>query len=105
MSTVSSELEYGGWRAKERLIMDYIVGLGSGTDDYLTGGESGFKNKICKKVSDTAPQDDTADDMPRQLGDICMHYNTSGVLQGVYVATVGDLSSTCTWSSIFYVGG
>ncbi len=65
----------------------------------------GWKNpRICVKVSNTAPTDDTEADIPAALGDICLHYNAAGVLQDAYFASSGNLESggsgTCNWIQI-----
>jgi hypothetical protein len=70
--------------------------LGSGR----TAGKSPTGNtlpKLCVKVSATAPQDNTADDFPNALGDICLHFDAAGAIQGIYIAKSGNLSSTCDW--------
>lgn len=76
------------WRDALAKIIDLMEVSGS-----KTAQKRGIKDmtslhkKICAKVSATAPTTDDTDDRPNALGDICVHYNTSGVLQNVYVCT------------------
>lgn len=75
--------------------------LQSGTVPDGANQTGGWKRpNFCVKVSDTAPEDDTAADFPNKLYDMCVHYNAAGAYQGIYMATDGNLTSTCTWTQI-----
>jgi len=56
--------------------------------------------RVCKMVDNTAPADNTAADFPDQLGDFALDYDSSGDIEDVYVATAGDLDTTCTWIEV-----
>lgn len=56
---------------------------------------------ILSKTSATAPTTDTTNDNPTGIGDICVHFNTSGVVQGVYACTSYTNTTTFTWTKIW----
>jgi hypothetical protein len=95
--SVGSNLEYGNSQRLWSEFMEVLQGLV--TDASATQAESP-RNKICCKVSDTAPQDDTEADIANAIGDFCVHYTAAGVLTAVYVCTGGDLATTCTWTAL-----
>lgn len=92
--------------------MDYASGgkmvpilLKQLADEMATGGNGkigpyGLVGRVCSKVNDTAPADDTAADFPNAIGDFCLHYNAAGTFQAVYLAISGDLATTCDWVKI-----
>lgn len=53
---------------------------------------------ILSKVSASAPTTDTANDNPTGIGDVCVHFSTAGVVQGVYVCTAYTNTTTFTWT-------
>jgi len=102
--SVGSNIEYGNSKRLLMLAMEKLFMVCEDNDGDASNrpaGKKTFGGKICMKSgSDTGPQDDTADDFPNALGDVCVHFDSNGDYAGLYVATAGDLSSTCTWTQI-----
>jgi hypothetical protein len=57
-------------------------------------GRAKTRPKICYKAG--APANNTAADFPNELQDLCIDTTNSHA----YIATAGDLASTCTWTKI-----
>lgn len=99
-------LEYGNSSALKDELVDALQSeyedVGAGYAVPGISGKNRFENRICKKVSATAPTTDLSTDYANCVGDICIHYNASGVYQDLYVATdltlTAGVVSACTWT-------
>lgn len=84
---VGANIKYGGNRNHLMAMLFKILGN-------KRSGPNKTKPKICYKAG--APANNTSADFPNELQDICIDTTNSHV----YIATAGNLSSTCTWTKI-----
>lgn len=107
MATPGSNLSYSGtaglWRTFFKFFGFRASGVivpkqAGGTDD--VGTSTTRLGNICSKTSATAPTTNSAGDAPTGLRDICVHFNASGVVQGIYVCTAYTSASVHTWTQI-----
>ena len=85
---VGANIKYGGNRNHLMSLLWKILG------NKRNSGPNKTKPKICYTAG--APANNTSADFPNELQDILIDTTNSRV----YIATAGNLSSTCTWVRI-----
>jgi hypothetical protein len=85
---VGANIKYGGNR--NHLWAKFFKILGNKQNV----GEKKTKPKICYKAG--VPANNTSADFPNKLQDICIDTTNNHI----YIATAGDLATTCTWTKI-----
>jgi hypothetical protein len=85
---VGANIKYVGSRNHLWALLYKILG------NKRNSGPAKTRPKICYKAG--VPANNTSADFPNELQDICIDTTNSHV----YIATAGDLATTCTWTKI-----